>query len=145
MAGKYYDTNSVILIGRIGSDPGELRHAGEHPVCDLRLAVSDGDKTCWVDVTCWRQTAQFVADYCRKGHRVCVRGRLTMDEWNDKESGQKRSKIKVTADGVQMLTEKGEDGGRDERPAREPERRPVRDNGGGSPLKDYGLDDDAPF
>jgi single-strand DNA-binding protein len=99
--------NKSILIGRLTRDP-EMKHtASGVAVTQFGLAVDDGygeqKKTVFLDVTCWKQTAEFVAQYVRKGHPVCVDGRLSMDQWEDRETGQKRSKLYVTANGVQSL------------------------------------------
>jgi single-strand DNA-binding protein len=81
-------------------------------VTKFGLALDDGwgdnKKTVFIDVTCWKQTAEFVAQYCTKGTPVCVDGRLSMDTWEDRQTGQKRSKLYVTANSVQNLAPRQE-------------------------------------
>lgn len=110
--------NKWIGIGNLTRDI-ELRHtpAGA-PVCDLGMAINrtyyvgsgkDGEKkekkeeTVFVDVTVWGRQAETCAEYLEKGRKVLVDGRLTLDTWDDKETGQKRSKLKITAENVQFL------------------------------------------
>ena len=64
----------------------------------------------FVDVDVWGRQAETTAQYCGKGSAVLIEGALQMDQWDDKETGQKRSKIKVRAERVQFLGKRGEDG-----------------------------------
>jgi len=111
--------NKVMLMGNLTQDP-ELRHTPSGTaVTDLRLAVNrvwfdkqtseKKEETVFIDVTLWDRTAENACQYLSKGRPVFVEGRLKMDEWNDKESGQKRSKISVTAENV---AEEEEEAGR---------------------------------
>jgi single-strand DNA-binding protein len=107
--------NSVCLVGNLGRDP-ELRYtpAGK-AVCEVSIAIKDGkDETTWVDVTAWEQSAEYLAQYGRKGASMSVQGRLREDKWTDKESGLKRSKIKVTANRVSLIWGRSSE---DQRPA----------------------------
>lgn len=58
------------------------------------------DKTCWLDVTCFKKQAENVAESVVKGTLLVVRGRLVTEEWDDKETGAKRSKTACLADDV---------------------------------------------
>lgn len=100
--------SSITIVGSLGRDP-ELRFTtGGRSLCSFTVAVSDRRKvgddwkedTSWVDVTCWASLAENVAATCSKGTRVVVTGRIKQDNWDDKETGQKRSKLAVTADEV---------------------------------------------
>lgn len=113
--------NKVILMGNLTRDP-ELRYTPKGTaVADLGIAVnrrvSDGngnwsDETTFVDVTVWGSTAENVQKYLTKGRGVFVEGRLQLDSWEDKQSGQKRSKLKVVGENVQFLPDgKGGGGG----------------------------------
>jgi single-strand DNA-binding protein len=103
--------NKVILAGNLTRDP-DIRSAGGTKVADLRLAISETwrDKatgqpkevTCFVDVVAWDRQADFCQQYFSKGKGLLVEGRLQMDEWTDKQSGEKRSKLRVRADRVQF-------------------------------------------
>ena len=106
------DLNEVRVIGRLTRDP-ELRVvANGQSVAQLGLATSrkykgqDGvlrEETTFVDITCWGKLADAVARYVKKGGLIFVGGRLKFDSWDDKTSGQKRSKLSVVAENVQFL------------------------------------------
>ncbi len=106
------DLNRVSLVGRLTRDP-ELRYLPNGtPLCKMGLAVSrryktkDGEpkeEVLFIDVTAWRGTAEFCGERLRKGRPIMVEGRLKSDEWEDKETGKRRSKIEVQADRVQQL------------------------------------------
>ncbi len=112
--------NKVILIGNLTRDP-ELRYTPSgQAVTDIGLALNrvyavDGgekrEEVTFVDITLWGRTAEVVAKYYKKGRPLCVEGRLQTDAWEDKQTGQKRSKLKVVGEGVQLL------GGKDDGPA----------------------------
>ncbi|WP_152050026.1 single-stranded DNA-binding protein [Tautonia marina] len=135
------DFNKVFLIGRLTHDP-ELRYTPSGaPVSDLRLATSrvyntkDGDRreeTLYIDITVWNRQAENCCQYLKKGSQIHVDGFLKMDSWEDRNSGERRTKIKVEADRVQFLdSRRSDDSGAsssrhdveyDEPPAREPRR-----------------------
>ena len=112
--------NKVLLIGNLTSDP-ELRHtANGIAVTDLRLAVNrnyttkEGDRredVLFIDVTVWNRTAENCCQYLRKGRPVHIEGYLKMDTWDDKSTGEKRSKVKVEAENVLFLGSKQDSGG----------------------------------
>jgi single-strand DNA-binding protein len=86
--------NSVDLTGRLTKDP-ELSERGGKSVCDLRLAVDNGqyDPT-YVDVSTFDGQAEACARYLRKGRQVAVSGRLVFRQW-EAEDGSKRSRHSV--------------------------------------------------
>jgi single-strand DNA-binding protein len=100
--------NQGTFIGNCGKPP-EIRFTNSgQAVATFSIAVSRRYKdqkdewqevTTWLDVTCWKELAENVGTSVTKGTRVIVVGRLDMDEWEDKD-GEKRSKLKVTADSV---------------------------------------------
>ncbi len=106
------NVNKVFLIGNLTRDP-ELRYTPNGTaVADLGLAVNrfyttkDGDRreeTLFIDVTVWNRQAENCCQYLKKGRPVHVEGYLRMDSWDDKTTGEKRSKIKVEAETVQFL------------------------------------------
>lgn len=127
------DLNKVFLMGRLTFDPELRRTPGGVAVSDLRMATTrswtgrDGerrDETLFIDVTVWDRQAENCCQYLRKGSGIHVEGALKMDSWADKNTGEKRSKISVTADRVQFLdARKGDSagGGEDDyAPSREP-------------------------
>jgi single-strand DNA-binding protein len=103
---------SVVLMGHLTRDPELLYTPQGAAVCDFALAVNrrftrkDGEKVdevAFIDVTAWNRVAEVSAEYLKKGRAVLVLGRLVQDRWEDPESGQKRSKLKVVAESVQFV------------------------------------------
>jgi single-strand DNA-binding protein len=115
------DLNKVFLMGRLTFDPELRRTPGGTAVADLRMATTrswtgrDGerrDETLFIDVTVWDRQAENCCQYLRKGSGIHVEGAMKMDTWADKNTGEKRSKISVTADRVQFLdSRKGDSAG----------------------------------
>jgi len=105
--------NKVILMGNLTRDV-ELRYTPSgSAVADLGLAVNrtwydkqadqKNEETTFVDITVWGRTAEIAGEYLTKGRPVLIEGRLQMDQWEDKETGQKRSKLKVTCENMTMV------------------------------------------
>jgi single-strand DNA-binding protein len=104
--------NKVILLGNLTRDP-EVRYTPKGTaVTELGMAVNrvytaeNGEKreeTTFVDVTLWGRTAEIAGEYLKKGRPVLIEGRLQLDTWDDKQSGQKRSKLKVVGEGLQLI------------------------------------------
>jgi single-strand DNA-binding protein len=109
--------NKVMLIGNLTREP-EVRYTPKgSAVCDLGIAVNrtyvtDSNErmqeTTYVDVVVWSHLAELAGKYLHKGRAVFIEGRLQMDTWEDKATGQKRSKIRVVADNLQFLDSKRE-------------------------------------
>ena len=121
--------NRVNIIGRVGGEI-ELRHtATGKAVTEINLAVDDGwgenKKTVWVGVTIWGVTAELAQRAIRKGDRVGIDGRLSQDEWEDKATGKKQRKTKVTCDNM-FLLEPRRDGQTQPAPASTPSVIPPR-------------------
>lgn len=113
--------NKVILVGNLTRDP-EVRYTPSGTaVCDIALAVNSQwtdkrtnerkEEVTFIDVTLWGRTAEIAGEYLAKGRPVLIEGRLQQDRWDDKETGQKRSKLKVVADAMQLLGGRPEGGG----------------------------------
>ena len=104
--------NKVVLVGNLTRDP-ELRYTPKGTaVAKIGLAVNRvwtneaGEKkeeVTFVDIDMFGRTAENVAQYMRKGSPLLVEGRLRLDQWDDKQTGQKRSKLGVVAETVQFL------------------------------------------
>ena len=98
--------NQVILVGNLTRDP-ELRVTPKGTaICQFGLAVNrqfkddsgqTRDETTFVDIEAWGKQGELIAKYLTKGSPALVQGRLKLDQWEDKQSGQKRSKLKVEA------------------------------------------------
>lgn len=104
--------NKVMLIGNLTRDP-EIKYTPKGTaIADIGLAVNrnytteSGEKreeVTFIDVTLWGRVAEIVGEYCKKGRPLFVEGRLQLDTWDDKATGQKRSKLKVVGDNIQLL------------------------------------------
>lgn len=104
--------NKVMLIGNVTRDP-EIKYTPKgSAVTDLGIAVNrvytpeGGEKreeTTFVDVTLWGRQAEIAGEYCKKGRSIYIEGRLQLDSWEDKTSGQKRSKLRVVGENFQLL------------------------------------------
>lgn len=112
--------NKVILVGNLTRDP-ELRYTPKGmAIAKIGLAVNrnwtseSGEKkeeVTFVDVDIFGRTAENVAQYMKKGRPILIEGRLKLDQWDDKQTGQKRSRLGVVAETVQFLGSPGAGGG----------------------------------
>lgn len=116
--------NQVAIAGTLGQDP-EVRYTpGGTAVCDVSVAINrqwfdkassqKKESVTWVTVTLWGRTAEIAGEYLRKGSPVLIGGRLEESTWNDKDTGAKRSKLKVVCETLQLLGKRNSD---DQRPA----------------------------
>lgn len=143
--------NRVILVGNITRDI-ELKYTQSSlAVTEIGLAVNDrrknqaGDwveETTFVDVTLWGRTAEVAGEYLGKGSSVLIEGRLKLDTWE--KEGQKKSKLRVVGERMQMLGSRGnKDGGSRNAGSTSSSNQfspaAVDSSGGGTP------DDDVPF
>lgn len=110
--------NRVILLGNITRDIEVKYLQSGMAVTELGLAVNDRRKnqqgewieeTTFVDVTLWGRTAEIAGEYLGKGSPVLIEGRLKLDTWET--DGQKRSKLRVVGERMQMIGSKGGGGG----------------------------------
>ena len=148
--------NTVMLLGNCTRDP-EVKYTPKgSAVTDLGLAVNrfyptdNGEKreeTTFVDVTMWGRQAEIAGEYLKKGRPVFIEGRLQLDTWDDKQTGQKRSKLRVVCENFQLL------GSRDGGPAPEgssgsaPSRAASSDKAAAksAPASEDSAEDDIPF
>lgn len=151
--------NKVMLIGNLTRDP-EIKYTPKGTaVAQLGLAVNRvwsndaGEKqeeTTFVDIELWGRQAEIAGEYLKKGRPVFIEGRLKLDSWDDKQTGQKRHKMKVVGEQMQLLgsRESGGSGGgesgesRAARPQGKPAPPPARSPA--DPDLDAG-EDDIPF
>jgi single-strand DNA-binding protein len=146
--------NKVILLGNLTRDP-EVRYTPKgSAVCDLGIAVNrqytldSGEKreeVTFVDVVLWSRLAEIAGEYLKKGRPIFIEGRLQLDTWDDKQSGQKRSKLRVIGETMQLLgrppgTGGASEGGEEGRASRGKTTPPPKPSVGGEP-----DDDEIPF
>ncbi len=131
--------NKVMIIGNLTADPEVRTTPRGNTVAELRLAVNrvssgpnDGERreeTTYLDVTCWGRTAEIAGQYLAKGRPVFIEGRLQQDTWEDKQTGQKRSKIRIVAENMQLLGSR--DGGQTQGGGYQQRSNNYNNNGGG--------------
>lgn len=154
--------NKVMLIGNLTRDP-ELRYTPKGTaVADITLAINrvwnneqnqKQEETIFVDVTLWGRQAELAQQYLTKGRGAYIEGRLQMDTWDDKETGKKRSKLKVIGENLQFLPDGrgaagqgGGQGGQGQRPAAQPQRQSAPPQGATPAAADeFQEDDEIPF
>lgn len=158
--------NKVYLIGNLTRDP-ELRVTPKGTaICQFGIAVNRQykdesgamrDDTTFVDIEAWGKQGETISKYMTKGRPLFVEGRLKLDQWEDKTSGQKRSKLKVVLENFQFLgggreggpggAPGGGGGGEFDQSAPSPERYspPPRNAGPAKPASTENLDEDVPF
>jgi len=112
--------NRVILAGNLTRDP-ELRYTPKGTaIAKFGLAINRTWKTetgetkeevTFVDVDAFGRQAEVVAQYMKKGRPFLVEGRLKLDQWEDKNTHQKQSKLKVVLEGFSFIDTKGAEGG----------------------------------
>jgi single-strand DNA-binding protein len=150
-----------MLLGNLTRDP-EIRYTPKGTaVTDLGMAINrirTGDngerieEVTYVDVTLWGRQAELAGQYLGKGRPVFIEGRLQLDQWDDKQSGQKRSRLRVVGENMQFLpgggggnagggsAYEGEQSSQDQPSSSAPS------NLGGAPANDFDNDDDdIPF
>ena len=148
--------NKVILAGNLTRDP-ELRYTPKGTaVARIGMAINRTWKTetgetkeevTFVDVDAFGRQAEVIAQYMKKGRPLLIEGRLKLDQWEDKNTHQKQSKLKVVLDGFSFLGTRGEDGGgsgeapRPPRPSAPPAASPEPSE----PADPAAAEDDVPF
>ena len=105
--------NRVTLMGNLTRDPELKRSKSGATLTELGMAMNRSwtnengqrhDETTFVDVTVWGKQAENAAKYLQKGRSVLIEGRLQLDSWQDTNTGQNRSRLRVVAESVQFLS-----------------------------------------
>lgn len=158
------NVNKVMLLGNITRDL-EVRYTPKGTaVCDLGMAVNrirTGDngerieEVTYVDVTLWGRQAELAGQYLSKGRSVFIEGRLQLDQWDDKQTGQKRSRLRVVGENMQFIGGQDGSGGnqggssapRQQAPPSEQQQAPPQSSQGGAAAAENfdNDDDDIPF
>lgn len=141
--------NKVLLMGNLTRDP-ELRVTPKGtPICQFSLAINRQWKTesgekqeevVFVDVEAWGKAGETVAKYLTKGRPLYVEGRLKLDQWEDKNTKEKRSRMKVIMEQFQFL---GDSRQQAEKPADDPAKSAYEQATKRAPTEN--LDKDVPF
>lgn len=111
--------NKIFLTGRATADV-KVKQVGKSKVASFRLVSNrlikktDGskeEKATYVDCETWEKRAEYAETRVKKGAVVYIEGRLELDEWTDKDSGEKRNRLKIYVENMQVDGAKSEDGG----------------------------------
>ncbi|MGY5355350.1 single-stranded DNA-binding protein [Wenyingzhuangia sp. IMCC45467] len=103
--------NKVQLIGNLGGAPVIKTFGNDKKVANFSMATTDtyynnqGERvtdTQWHNIVCWNKTAEIVEKYLDKGSQIAIEGKLTNDQWEDKE-GNKRTTTKIVVNELMML------------------------------------------
>jgi len=151
--------NKVMLIGNVTRDPEVKFTAKGSAVTDIGLAINrnytleSGEKreeVTYIDVELWGRLAEIAGEYAKKGRSLYIEGRLRMDTWEDKASGQKRSRLKVVGENLQLLGGRSDGAGRpssgSDHESHEPSSAPARRTAPSRPSSpSTEADDDIPF
>jgi single-strand DNA-binding protein len=109
--------NKVMLMGRLTRDPEVRYSANGTAITNIGLAVNrnwrnqDGqtqEEVTFVDVTAFGKRGEAVGQYLKKGRPIFIEGHLRMDQWDDKQTGQKRSKLAIIMDAFEFIDSRGE-------------------------------------
>jgi|GEM_PF-80980 len=162
------NVNKVMLIGNLTRDP-EVRYTPKGTaVTDIGMAINrirTGDngerieETTYVDVTLWGRQAELAGQYLGKGRSVYIEGRLQLDTWDDKNTGQKRSKLRVVGENMQFIGGPNQGGGgggqgapqsgssapRQQQQTPPQQSAPPQQGGAAASNVDFDDDDDIPF
>jgi single-strand DNA-binding protein len=145
--------NKVILIGNLGQDPEVRYMPNGNAVANVTLATSESwkdkntgetqERTEWHRVVFFRRLAEVVGEYCKKGSKIYVEGRLQTRKWQD-QNGQDRYTTEIVGDQMQMLDGRGGgsagfEGGQS---AQQPSHSAAP---AAAPMPDNDFDDDIPF
>ena len=103
--------NKVMVVGNLTRDPEVRDTRNGKKVAKLGLAVdsgggrdsADGAEPVFLDVILWERNAENAETYLKKGSGILLEGRLQMSRWEDKQTGQSRSKIRVVGERVRFL------------------------------------------
>ena len=146
--------NKVMLIGNLTRDP-EVRYTPKGTaVAEIGMAINrfytgenneKREETTFVDVTLWGRQAEVAGEYLKKGRPVYIEGRLQLDSWEDKQTGQKRNKLKVVAEVLQLLGSRGDSDGGSSEGKSGSAKNPTAPPRAADPDLDPGDSDDIPF
>jgi single-strand DNA-binding protein len=148
--------NRVILAGNLTRDP-ELRYTPKGTaLAKIGLAINrtwkneageTKEEVTFVDVEAWGRQAEIISQYFKKGRPILIEGRLRLDQWDDKQTGQKRSKLGVVLEAFSFVDSKGGDGAPSDAPRPRPTAAAAAPAPAGEPEPEPAPpeEDDVPF
>lgn len=155
--------NKVILMGNLTRDPESRVTPGGLTICKLSIAVNrvystqDGERkeeVTFVDCDAFGRQAETISKFMTKGRGIMIEGRLRLDQWEDQQSGQKRSKLGVVVENFQFVGGRGDEAGgssgggsdyEDRSPPSRPQRAAPQRSAPPPPPQNNNFDDDVPF
>lgn len=115
--------NKVILLGNLGNDPDMRYMPNGEPVANISIATSANwtdkntgekrEKTEWHRIVAYRRLAEIIGQYCKKGDKLYIEGRLQTRNWNDQD-GKTRYMTEVIAESIQLLGGRGQGSGQNQ-------------------------------
>lgn len=137
---KMPDINRVQIAGNLTRDPELIQTGSGKTVCKIGIAQNrkygEREEVLYINATCWEKQAEWCGQHLKKGYPVYIEGRLRQNEWQDRQSGETRRTIEITADRIQQLSWENIAGGGEPKP--KPKKREVSDD-------DVDFGDDLPF
>ena len=105
--------NRVILLGNLTRDPETRSTSAGQSVTSFSIAVNDTwvkdgerqERANFIECEAWAQRGETIAKYFSKGRQILVEGRLRQDSWEDKDTGKKRSAIRVVVEGFSFVND----------------------------------------
>ena len=143
--------NRVILAGNMTRDPESRALPSGQPLTKFSLALNrsyttkEGEKreeVTYVDIESYGKQAEIIAKYCTKGSGILVEGRLKLDQWDDKKTGEKRSRLGVVLENFTFIGGRAPGASAD---GDSPSPRSGGARGGSAPASEPAPDDDVPF
>lgn len=139
--------NKVTIAGHLGRDPETRFTTSGLAVCTFSVAITEKgrgenaqEKTTWIDCKAWRDTAELIAENFKKGSAIHIEGKLDVESWDDKQSGQKRSKTVIVVNSASIPLYRKKDQSTQARPASKPAAQPAP-----APDVPPAEQDDVPF
>ena len=147
--------NKVILAGRMTADPELKQTTSGISVLSFTIAVNRGyvsksseqgeRQADFIRVVAWRQTAEFISKYFRKGSAICVTGSLQVRSWQDQQ-GQRRDSVEVIADEAMFVESRNGDSNGGSAYTPDTYQAPSFSSNSAAPnFEDHNTDDDLPF
>ena len=143
--------NRVILAGNMTRDPESRALPSGQALTKFSLAINrsyttkEGEKreeVTYVDIESYGKQAEIISKYCTKGSGILVEGRLKLDQWDDKKTGEKRSRLGVVLENFTFIGGRAQGGASD---GEGPAPRSGGARGGSAPASEPAPDDDVPF
>jgi len=148
-----FHLNCVHVAGTITRDIEVKYTPSGNAVCQIGLAVNrvykvndeKREETTFLDAEAWGKTAEIIGEHCAKGHTIYIQGRIKQESWDDKQTGQKRSKLKIVIEEFKFVSKPRDQQEPQSRPTQQQRQQPAAKP---KPPHDPDLDisdDDIPF